>query len=48
MLKMLPEKHQIEKENLYERLLHICQYVSLLTDGNALKLYEMIQGRQKD
>jgi dGTPase len=48
MLKMLPEKHQIEKENLYERLLHICQYVSLLTDGNALKLYEMIQGRKKE
>jgi dGTPase len=48
MLKMLPEKHQIEKDNLYERLLHICQYVSLLTDGNALKLYEMIQGRKKE
>jgi len=48
MLKMLPEKHHLEKENLYERLLHICHFVSMLTDGNALKLYEMIQGRKKE
>lgn len=46
ILKMLPEKHHLEKGNLYERLLHICHYVSLLTDGNALELYEMIQGRK--
>ncbi|MEL1255819.1 deoxyguanosinetriphosphate triphosphohydrolase [Flavobacterium sp. DGU38] len=46
ILKMLPEKHNLEKGNLYERLLHICHYVSLLTDGNALKLYEMINGRK--
>jgi dGTPase len=44
ILKLLPEKHHLEKENLYERLLHICHYVSLLTDGNALKLYETING----
>jgi dGTPase len=44
---MLPEKHHLEKGNLYERLLHICHYVSLLTDGNALELYEMINGRKK-
>jgi dGTPase len=48
ILKMLPEKHHLEKENLYERLLHICHFVSMLTDGNALKLYEMIQGRKKE
>ncbi|KRD10905.1 dGTPase [Flavobacterium sp. Root901] len=48
ILKMLPEKHHLEKGNLYERLLHICHYVSLLTDGNALELYEMIQGRKKN
>jgi dGTPase len=33
ILKLLPEKHHLEKENLYERLLHICHYISLLTDG---------------
>lgn len=47
ILKMLPEKHHLEKGNLYDRLLHICHYVSLLTDGNALELYEMINGRKK-
>lgn len=47
ILKMLPEKHHLEKANLYERLLHICHYVSLLTDGNALELYEMISGTKK-
>jgi len=36
LLKILPEKHHIEKESLYERLLHICHFVSMLTDGNAL------------
>lgn len=46
LFKMLPEKHQLEKENLYERLLHICHYVSMLTDGNALELYDMINGRK--
>jgi dGTPase len=47
ILKMLPEKFQTEKETLYGRLLHICHYVSLLTDGNALELFEMINGRKK-
>jgi dGTPase len=46
LLKMLPEKFLEEKSGLYQRLLHICQYVSLLTDGNALLLYETIQGRK--
>ncbi len=46
LLKMLPEKHHLEKENTYERLVHICHYVSLLTDGNALELYNTINGRK--
>jgi dGTPase len=48
ILKLLPEKHHVEKETLYERLLHICYYISLLTDGNALELYEMINGRKRE
>ncbi len=47
LMQTLPEKFQVEKENLYDRLLHICHYVSLLTDGNALELYEMINGKMK-
>lgn len=47
LLKMLPEKFDNEKDNLYKRLLHICHYVSLLTDGNALELFNTINGRKK-
>ena len=42
ILKLLPEKHHLEKENLYDRLLHICHFISLLTDGNALLFYKTI------
>lgn len=42
LLKILPEKQNIEKETLYERLLHICHFVSMLTDGNALKFNKII------
>ncbi|MEO5777659.1 MAG: deoxyguanosinetriphosphate triphosphohydrolase [Flavobacterium sp.] len=41
LLKILPEKHHLEKETLYDRLLHICHFISMLTDGNAL-LYNKI------
>lgn len=36
LLKILPEKHLLKKDSLYERLLHICHFVSMLTDGKAL------------
>nr|MBF6608558.1 dGTPase [Flavobacterium sp.] len=41
LLKLLPERHDVEKETLYGRLLHICHFVSMLTDGKAL-LYNQI------
>lgn len=41
LLKLLPERHHVEKDTLYERLLHICHFVSMLTDGKAL-LYNQI------
>jgi len=44
LLQILPEKHHIEKEHLYDRLLHICHFISLLTDGNALLYYQNIVG----
>ena len=44
LLKILPEKHHLEKTSLYERLLHICHFISLLTDGNALLYYKNIAG----
>jgi dGTPase len=41
LLKILPEKYHVEKDELYDRLLHICHFISMLTDGNAL-LYNKI------
>ena len=41
LLKILPEKHLVKKESTYERLLHICHFLSLLTDGKAV-LYNKI------
>ena len=43
LLKLLPERFQFQKDSLYDRLLHICHFVSLLTDGKALELYKTIQ-----
>ncbi len=42
ILKLLPEKFVTEKMELYDRLLHICHFVSTLTDGKALLLYNTI------
>jgi dGTPase len=44
ILKLLPEKFVTEKMTLYDRLLHICHFVSTLTDGKALLLYNTITG----
>ncbi|MCG2610916.1 deoxyguanosinetriphosphate triphosphohydrolase [Flavobacterium sp. SM15] len=44
ILKLLPEKYVTEKMSLYERLMHICHFVSMLTDGKALQLFKTIQG----
>ena len=42
LLKILPEKHHLEKENLYDRLLHICHFISMLTDGKAVQLNKIV------
>ncbi len=42
LLKILPEKHHIEKETLYERLLHICHFISMLTDGKAVLFNQIV------
>lgn len=42
LLKVLPEKYQVNKDSLYERLLHISHYISLLTDGNAILLNKIV------
>lgn len=42
LMKILPEKHHLEKESLYERLLHICHFISMLTDGKAVQLNKIV------
>ncbi|MFL9844608.1 deoxyguanosinetriphosphate triphosphohydrolase [Flavobacterium rhizosphaerae] len=47
VLQLLPEKFITDKKmDLYERLLHICHFVSTLTDGNAVLLYNTIKGKE--
>ncbi len=49
LMKILPEKYNPKssrkKEDLYDRLLHICHFISMLTDGNALIYYQNIVGK---
>ncbi len=42
LLKILPEKHNLEKETLYDRLLHICHFISMLTDGKAVLFNKIV------
>ncbi|UUC47353.1 deoxyguanosinetriphosphate triphosphohydrolase [Flavobacterium cerinum] len=44
ILKLLPEKFVTEKMSLYERLMHICHFISMLTDGKALQIFNIIKG----
>ena len=42
ILKILPEKYHLDKENLYDRLLLMCQFVSMLTDSKAVLYHQMV------
>ena len=42
ILKILPEKYHLEKESLYDRLLLMCQFVSMLTDSKAVLYHQMV------
>ncbi len=44
ILKLLPERFLEEKESVYDRLLNICHFISLLTDGKATEMYKLIKG----
>src|SRR5690554_283087 len=43
LLKMIPARYTDTNKPLYERLLNVCTYISLLTDGKALEMYEMMK-----
>jgi dGTPase len=42
IMNLLPEKYKANKETMYDKLLNICQFVSLLTDGKAIEIYKII------
>lgn len=44
ILTLLPDKYMVESDSLYVRLMSICHFISMLTDGKALELYHMIKG----
>lgn len=42
IMNILPEKYKSNKETKYDKLLNICQFISLLTDGKAIEIYKII------
>ncbi len=42
IINILPEKYKGNKTTMYDKLLNICQFVSLLTDGKAIEIYKII------
>lgn len=44
ILKGLPKTIKINQESLYERLLSVCHYISLLSDSQAITQYKKIKG----
>lgn len=44
LLRLLPEKHHQEKDTLYGRLMHICHFISMLTDSKAIQYNKIISG----
>lgn len=42
IMNILPEKYKANKETMYDKLLNICQFISLLTDGKAIEIYKII------
>lgn len=46
IMNILPEKYKGNKETMYEKLLNICQFISLLTDGKAIEIYKIINANR--
>ena len=44
ILKGLPKTIKIDQDSLYERLLSVCHYISLLSDSQAIIQYKKIKG----
>jgi dGTPase len=46
ILNRLPKTMKVDQDSLYLRLLSVCNYVSLLSDSNAILLFNKIKGIQ--
>jgi len=44
VLKGLPSTIKTNQDSLYERLLSVCHYVSLLSDSQAILMYKKLKG----
>jgi dGTPase len=44
VLRLLPEKHQIISDTLYDRIMQICSFVSGLSDSTAIALHQKLNG----
>ena len=44
ILNRLPKTMKVDQDSLYLRLLSVCNYVSLLSDSNAILNYKKIKG----
>ncbi|HBK70761.1 MAG TPA: deoxyguanosinetriphosphate triphosphohydrolase [Flavobacteriaceae bacterium] len=44
ILEVLPEKYQVLSDDLYQRILSICNYIASMSDGAAIFLHKKING----
>ena len=44
IIRLLPEKYQVQKESLYNRIMFITNFVASLSDGAAILLHKKING----
>ncbi|PQJ68982.1 deoxyguanosinetriphosphate triphosphohydrolase [Polaribacter butkevichii] len=44
VLNLLPKEYQTETNNLYHRIMHVCSYVSRMSDSYAIRMHKKITG----
>lgn len=44
VLHLLPKEYKIETDNLYERIMQVCSYVSRMSDSYAIRMHKKLTG----
>jgi len=44
VLNLIPEEYKTETNNLYNRIMLICSYVSGMSDSYAIRMYKKLNG----